>query len=214
MILPWRGKWPEIHETAFIAPSADIIGDVKIGTSSSVWFQCVIRGDVHSITIGSRTNVQDHSMLHVTRRKSKLVIGDDVTIGHRVTLHGCTIGNRILLGMGAIVLDDAVVGDDCIVGAGTLITKGTVVPPGSLIVGSPGKVVRKLKPEEIAFLLESSANYVGDSKEYQTLVRGPQRLGADDSDLEDDSGELLGDLSDDSEDDLNADLDLEQGSSK
>ena len=124
-------------------------------------------------------------MLHVTRVKSPLKIGDDVTIGHRVTLHGCTVGNRILLGMGAIVLDDAVIGDDCIVGAGTLVTKGTKVPAGHLIIGSPGKVVRSLKPEEIAFLKKSAENYVGDSKEYRGVVHGPEKLGANDADLED-----------------------------
>ena len=185
MILPFKGKWPEIHETTFVAPSADIIGDVTIGENSSVWFQVVIRGDVNTIRIGNRTNIQDHSMLHVTRVKSPLKIGDDVTTGHRVTLHGCTIGNRILLGMGCIILDDAVIGDDCIVGAGTLVTKGTVVPSGSLIVGSPGKVTRALKPDEIAFLKKSAENYVGDAKEYSAVVHGPDRLGANNSDLED-----------------------------
>lgn len=184
MILPHHGKWPAIHETAFIAPSADVIGEVEIGANSSVWFQVVVRGDVHWIKIGSRTNVQDHTMLHVTRKKSPLTIGDEVTIGHRVTLHGCTIGNRVLLGMGSIVLDDAVIGDDCIVGAGALVTKGTVVPAGSLVIGSPAKVTRSLKVEEIAFLKQSAENYVGDSREYQSYVRGPKRLGENNQDLE------------------------------
>ncbi len=184
MILPHHGKWPQIHETAWIAPSADVIGEVEIGELSSVWFQVVIRGDVHWIKIGKRTNVQDHSMLHVTRKKSPLTIGDDVTIGHRVTLHGCTIGNRVLLGMGAIVLDDAQVGDDCIVGAGALVTKGTIVPNGSLVIGAPAKVARPLKPEELAFLKQSAENYVGDSREYQSYVRGPARLGTSNEDLE------------------------------
>jgi carbonic anhydrase/acetyltransferase-like protein (isoleucine patch superfamily) len=176
--------WPKIHETAFIAPSADIVGDVILGERSSVWFQVVIRGDVHWIKIGSRTNVQDHSCLHVTRRQSPLTIGDEVTVGHRVTLHGCTVGNRVLLGMGAIVLDDAVIGDDCIVAAGALVTKNTVIPPGSLALGSPAKVVRPLRPEELAFLKQSAQNYVNDSKEYQSYVRGPARLGGNDADLE------------------------------
>ena len=184
MILPHHGKWPQIHETAWIAPSADVIGEVQIGELSSVWFQVVIRGDVNWIKIGSRTNVQDHTMLHVTRRKSPLTIGDDVTIGHRVTLHGCTVGNRVLLGMGSIVLDDAQIGDDCIVGAGALVTKGTIVPPGSLVVGAPAKVTRPLKPEEVAFLKESANNYVGDSREYQSYVRGPVVHGRDNQDLE------------------------------
>src|SRR6476620_7212679 len=128
MILPYRKTWPRIHETAFVAPSADIIGDVEIGAHSSVWFQCVIRGDVNTIRIGSRTNIQDHSMLHVTRKTSPLKIGNEVTVGHRATLHGCTVGNRVLVGMGAIILDDAEIGDDCVVGAGALVTKGVVVP--------------------------------------------------------------------------------------
>ena len=184
MILPYRGRWPKIHETAFVAPSADIIGDVEIGESSSVWFQCVIRGDVHQIRIGSRTNVQDHSMLHVTRQQSPLQIGNEVTIGHRVTLHGCTIGNRVLIGMGAIILDNAEIGDDCLIGAGTLITKNTRIPSGSLVHGSPGKVIRPLKEEELAFLPKSAANYVGDSLEYYGYVPGPRRLGSNTIDLE------------------------------
>jgi carbonic anhydrase/acetyltransferase-like protein (isoleucine patch superfamily) len=184
MILPYRGRWPKIHETAFVAPSADIIGDVEIGSNSSVWFQCVIRGDVHRIRIGSKTNIQDHSMLHVTRVKSPLKIGDEVTVGHRVTIHGCTLGNRILVGMGAIILDDAEIGDECIIGAGTLITKKTKIPPRSLVLGSPGKVVRGLTEEELAFLSKSAANYVGDATEYQGYVPGPARLGQNNSDLE------------------------------
>jgi carbonic anhydrase/acetyltransferase-like protein (isoleucine patch superfamily) len=167
VILPHHGIWPKIHETAFVAPSADVIGDVAIGESSSVWFQVVIRGDVHRIRIGDRTNVQDHSMLHVTRKKSPLTIGDDVTIGHRVTLHGCTIGSRILLGMGSIVLDDAVIEDDCILGAGALVTKGMRIPSGHVAMGAPAKVVRKLTQEELDFLQVSANNYVGDSREYR-----------------------------------------------
>jgi carbonic anhydrase/acetyltransferase-like protein (isoleucine patch superfamily) len=191
MILPYRGKWPKIHETAFVAPSADLIGDVEIGSHSSVWFQCVIRGDVHQIRIGNNTNIQDHSMLHVTRLKSPLQIGDEVTIGHRVTLHGCTLGNRILVGMGAIILDDAEIGDECIIGAGTLITKKTKIPPRSLVLGAPGKVVRSLTEEEIAFLSKSAANYVGDTIEYHGYVPGPTRMGMNNSDLESLSDEFV-----------------------
>lgn len=184
MILPHHGIWPKIHETAFVAPSADVIGDVVIGEHSSVWFQVVVRGDVNTIRIGNRTNVQDHSCLHVTRVKSPLKIGDEVTIGHRVTLHGCTVGNRVLLGMGAIVLDDAEIGDDCIIGAGALVTKGTKIPSGSLALGSPAKVVRTLKQEELDFLKKSAANYVGDTAQYQAYVGGPKKLGDNQLDLE------------------------------
>lgn len=184
MIVPYRGRWPKIHETAFVAPSADIVGDVEIGDHSSIWFQCVIRGDVNFIRIGDSTNIQDHSMLHVTRVKSPLRIGNEVTVGHRVTLHGCTIGNRILIGMGAIILDDAEIGDDCIIGAGTLVTKKTKIPPKSLVIGSPGKVVRSLNDEELAFLKKSAANYVADGIEYHGYVHGPKKLGSSNKDLE------------------------------
>ena len=184
MILPFRGIWPKIHETAFVVPSADIIGDVEIGDQSSVWFQVVIRGDVNFIRIGNRTNIQDHSMLHVTRVKSPLRIGDEVTIGHRVTLHGCTLGNRILVGMGSIILDDAEIGDECLIGAGTLITQKIKIPPRSLVMGSPGKVIRPLKKQELAFLSKSAANYVGDSTEYRSYTPGPKRMGSDNVDLE------------------------------
>ncbi len=180
MIFPHHGKLPSIHETVFIAPSADIIGEVEVGAQSSIWFQTVIRGDVNSIRIGERTNIQDHSMLHVTRPKQKdeggagapLVIGDDVTIGHRVTLHGCVIGSRVLVGMGAILMDHVVVGDDCIIGAGALLTQGTIVPPGSLVVGAPARVLRALKADELAFLPKSAANYVRDSDDYRNTGQG------------------------------------------
>ncbi len=184
MILPFKGRWPTIHETAFIAPSADVIGDVEIGDHSSIWFGCVVRGDVHSIRIGSRTNIQDLTMLHCTRKKHPLKIGSEVTVGHRVVLHGCTIGDRVLVGMGAIVMDGAVVGDDCIIGAGALVTQGAEIPSGSLAVGSPAKVVRVLKPEELKFLKQSAENYVGDSVEYHGVVPGPKAMGRNDSDLE------------------------------
>lgn len=184
MILPHHGKWPKIHETAFVAPSADIIGEVEIGAQSSIWFQVVIRGDVNTIQVGSRTNIQDHSMLHVTRKTSPLKVGDEVTVGHRVMLHGCTVGNRVLVGMGAILLDDCVVGDDSIVAAGALVTKGKTFPPKSLIMGSPAKVARPLNDEELAFLKKSADNYVKDSEEYRGYVRGPQVLGQNSDDLE------------------------------
>lgn len=184
MILPYRGKWPKIHETAFVAPSADIIGDIEMGDHSSVWFQCVLRADVHWIRIGSNTNIQDQSVLHVTRSKSPLYIGNEVTIGHRVTLHGCQIGNRILVGMGSIILDDAVIGDECLIGAGSLITQKTRIPPRSLVLGAPAKVIRPLNDEEISKLAKSAANYVGDSIEYHGYVPGPVRLGLNNSDLE------------------------------
>lgn len=184
MILPHHGKWPVIHETAFIAPSADLIGEVEIGRDSSVWFRTVVRGDVNWIKIGERTNIQDLSICHVTRKTAPLRIGDEVTVGHQVTLHGCTIQNRVLVGMGSVIMDQAVVGEDCIIGARSLVTQGVEIPPGSLVVGSPAKVIRKLKEEEIAFLKKSADNYCRDTAEYRSYVRGPAKLGRDDQDLE------------------------------
>lgn len=171
MIFPHKGIEPKIDDSCFVAPSADIIGDVEIGEGSSIWFQVVVRADVNFIRIGKRTNVQYGSILHVTRDKkpmigAPLLIGDDVTIGHRVTLHGCTIKNRILIGMGAVILDAAEIGDDSIVAAGALVTKGKVFPPKSLIQGSPAKVVRELTLDEISMLKSQAANYVGDAELY------------------------------------------------
>ena len=171
MILPHKGIEPTVPDSCFVAPSADIVGDVHIGEGSSVWFQVVIRGDVNKVRIGKRTNIQDAAVLHVTRDKppmkgAPLYIGDDVTIGHRVTLHGCTLKNRILVGMGAVILDGAVIEDDSIVAAGALITKDKKFPPRSLIQGAPAKVVRELTKEEIDFLKISAKNYVGDAEIY------------------------------------------------
>jgi len=160
MILSFNGITPMIAANAYIAPSADIIGDVKIGEHSSIWFNTVIRGDVHFIRIGTRTSIQDLSMLHVTRKTHPLIIGDNVTAGHHVTLHGCTIGNRVLIGMGAIVLDGAEVGEGAIVGAGALVTEKMKVPPGVLAIGIPAKIIRPLTEQETAFLSQSAQNYV------------------------------------------------------
>jgi len=160
MILSYSGIVPKIAENAYIAPSADIIGDVVIGEESSVWFNTVIRGDVHFIRIGIRTSIQDLSMLHVTRKTHPLIIGNEVTAGHHVTLHGCTIGHRVLIGMGAIILDGAEIGDGVIIGAGALVTERMKVPPGVLALGIPAKVIRPLTESETAFLSQSAQNYV------------------------------------------------------
>lgn len=165
-ILPHHGKTPQIPASVFVAGSADVIGEVTVGEHSSIWFQVVIRGDVHTIEIGARTNIQDQSCLHVTRKRSPLKVGDDCTIGHRVVLHGCTVGNRVLVGMGAIVMDDARIGDDCIIGAGSLVTQGSQIPAGHLALGSPAKVARPLKKEELEFLRQSAQNYVTDGQGY------------------------------------------------
>lgn len=166
MIHSFKDKIPQIHSSAWVAESAQVIGDVVIGDVSSVWFNAVVRGDVHYIRIGKRTNIQDGCVLHVARRTLPLVIGDEVTVGHNVTLHACTIGNRCLIGMGSVVMDGAEVGEDSIVAAGSLVTPGTKIPPGSMVMGSPGRVKRPLTDEEIRGIRQSAAHYVGDIENY------------------------------------------------
>ncbi len=166
MIHPFKDTAPQIHSSAWVTKSAQIIGDVVIGEESSVWFNAVIRGDVNTIRIGKRTNIQDGCVLHVARRTFPLVIGDEVTVGHNVTLHACTLGNRCLIGMGAVVMDGAVVGENSIVGAGSVVTSGTKIPPGSLALGSPARVKRPLTEMESRSIRESAANYVGDIETY------------------------------------------------
>lgn len=143
-----------------------MIGDVTVGASSSVWMNVVIRGDVHRIRIGHRTNVQDGTVVHVMRDTHPTTIGDEVTIGHGALIHGCTIEARCLIGMGAIVLNGAVIGADSIVAAGTLITEGFVVPPRSLVMGSPGNVRRTLTDDEVASILDYAERYVGYRLDY------------------------------------------------
>ncbi len=167
VIVAYDGKAPRVAASAFLAPGSVITGDVEIGEDSSVWFQTVIRGDVNFVRIGARTNVQDHSVVHVTSRTNPTVIGDDVTIGHRAVLHGCTVKDRCLVGIGAIVLDGAVVGPDAMIGAGALVPPRMVVPPGTLVLGAPAKVKRDLTPEEIAFFRTSAANYAGYAARYK-----------------------------------------------
>jgi gamma-carbonic anhydrase len=172
MIRPFKGNSPKIEESAFIAEGAVVIGDVTIGKESSIWYNCVVRGDVNFISIGDRTNIQDLSMLHVTHKKNSddpgapLVIGNDVTVGHSVTLHGCTIEDGAFIGMQAIIMDKAVIGAGALVGARALVTEGTVVPPGTLWVGAPAKYQRDLTPNEVAWLGRSAGNYVRYSREY------------------------------------------------
>lgn len=160
-IMPFEGKAPRIHPGVFIAAGARIIGDVEIGENSSVWFNVVIRGDVHSIKIGRRTNIQDLVMCHVTNRKYALNIGDDVTVGHSAVLHGATIHDRILIGMGAVVLDAAVIESNSIVAAGAVVRERFTVPEGTLVAGVPAKVVRELTDEERAGAAQGAVNYEG-----------------------------------------------------
>ncbi|HTG81208.1 MAG TPA: gamma carbonic anhydrase family protein [Geobacteraceae bacterium] len=172
MIRPFQGIRPKIDETAFVAETAVIVGDVQIGRESSIWYNVVARGDVNFISIGDRTNIQDLSMLHVTHRKNPddpgapLIIGDEVTVGHSVTLHGCTIENGAFIGMQAIIMDKAVVGTGALVGARALVTEGTLIPPHTLWVGAPAKYKRDLTPDEIAWLEKSAGNYVRYALQY------------------------------------------------
>lgn len=159
MIYNFRGVSPRIHPSVFMTPSSEIIGDVEIGENASIWFNVVIRGDVHWIKIGHSTNIQDGSILHVTHKTAPLTIGNNVTIGHSVTLHGCTVNDFVLVGMRAVILDNAVIGEQSIIGAGALVTSKTIIPPRSMVLGSPAKVVRELKEEEIQFLSQSAENY-------------------------------------------------------
>lgn len=155
-----RGFSPQIEKDVFIADTARIIGDVKVGAKASIWYNVTIRGDVMPIEIGEEVNVQDGSVIHGTFKKCGTKIGKRSTIGHLVMLHGCEIGERCLIGMGAIVMDQAVIGDRSIVGAGSLVTEKSNFPPGSLILGSPAKVKRPLTTEELAFLDQSADNYL------------------------------------------------------
>ena len=166
MIRPYRGRMPVVHATAYVDQSAQVIGDVEIGEESSVWMNVVIRGDVNDIRIGRRSNVQDGTVVHVMHDTHPARIGDEVTIGHGAIVHGCTIASRVLIGMGAIVLNGASIGEDCIVAAGTLVTEGAAIPPRSLVMGSPGKVRRALSDAEVASIREYAANYVRYKKDY------------------------------------------------
>lgn len=177
MIHKYKNMLPDLGKNTWIAPSADVVGDVTCGEDCSIWFGTVVRGDVHYISIGDRVSIQDLSMVHVTHHKggdkhkvgdgNPTIIGDDVTIGHRVMLHGCTIESACLIGMSATILDGAVIGKESIVGASSLVTKNKVFPPRSLIMGSPAKVIRELTDEEVEELYASAHRYVEFKNNYQ-----------------------------------------------
>ena len=155
-----QGRRPVLGAGVFVAPNATVIGDVVLGESSSVWFGTVIRGDVMPIVIGARTNIQDGSVVHVTGGKAATTVGDDVTVGHMALLHGCTVGSRVLVGMGSILLDGSSVGDESVIAAGSLLSPGTVIPRRSLAMGRPAKVVRTLEDKDLAWVLEAGRLYV------------------------------------------------------
>jgi gamma-carbonic anhydrase len=159
---------PRIAQTVFVASDAQLLGAVTIGEHSSIWYQVIARADIHSIEIGRRTNIQDGSVLHVSDQYP-LIIGDDVTCGHRAVVHACSVGDRVLIGMGAIILDGAEIGPDCIVGAQTLVTKGTKIPAGSLVIGSPAKVARPLTRAEQNSIGALAEKYMNVAAYYRRL---------------------------------------------
>lgn len=165
-LFPYLNLFPKIHETVFLAEGVKIIGDVTIGENSSVWYNCVVRGDVHYIKIGDDTNIQDLSMLHVTNKRFPLNIGNKVTIGHSVKLHGCTINDLTLIGIGAIILDGAIVEEKSMVAAGSVVKPNFVVPSGKLVGGVPAKIIRDLTTEEIEDFAASAKRY----KKYTELT--------------------------------------------
>ena len=167
MIRSFRGVQPQIHETAYVDQSAQVIGDVHMGEESSVWCNAVLRGDMFYIRIGNRTNVQDNSVIHTRTGEKPTVLEDQVTVGHSVTLHGCYVEHGSLIGIGSIVLDDARIGAQSLVAAGSLISPGTIIPPRSLVMGVPGRVKRPLTDEEVASLDLFWQNYVTYSKVYR-----------------------------------------------
>ncbi len=166
MISAFRDQEPKIHETAFIADDAVVIGDVEIGEEASVWFGSIVRGDVNYIRIGDRTNIQDACVIHVSSKDHPTILEHKITVGHRVTLHGCYVETGCLIGIGSIILDGAHIGRNSLVAAGSLITPGTVIPAETLVMGAPAKVKRSLTPDELIKLDRSWQNYVDLSRQY------------------------------------------------
>lgn len=168
MLVSYGGKTPNIHESVFIAPGAYLIGNVTVGKGSSIWFNAVLRGDEGPIIIGENCSIQDNATIHLYEGHPT-VIGDGVTVGHNVILHGCKINKNTIVGMGSTILDGAEIGEECIIGANTLITSGKKIPPRSLVVGSPGKVVRELAEQDFLLIHGSIDVYVEKGKEYKDI---------------------------------------------
>jgi len=165
MIMKYKGISPNLGKNVFLAPGVHVIGSVEIGEYASVWFNCVLRGDIDSITVGRRTNIQDLTVIHPNQGQP-VIIEDDVTIGHSCILHGCKIGKGSLIGMGAVILNDAVIGENCLVAARSLITERKVFPANSFIMGSPAKVIRELTSKELALMKYSAQSYLEKGQEY------------------------------------------------
>jgi carbonic anhydrase/acetyltransferase-like protein (isoleucine patch superfamily) len=166
MLRPFQGKQPRLGQGVFVADGVSVIGDVELGNDVSLWFGTVLRGDVHFIRIGSRTNIQDNSVLHVTNGKHPTVVAEEVTIGHAAIVHGCTVKRGALIGMGSRILDGAVVGEQALVAAGAVVSEGMVVPPRTLVAGVPAKVKRSLTEAELQRLEESWKHYVELKEKY------------------------------------------------
>ena len=164
------GVAPQVSDSSWVADSAQVMGRVVLGEDASIWFGTVVRGDTESITIGAGSNIQDASVLHADFGKP-LVVGERVTVGHQVMLHGCTIGDESLIGIGAVVLNGAKIGKNCLVGAGALVTEGKEFPDGSMIIGSPAKVVRQLTPEQMEGLLASAGHYVANAQRFRHTLK-------------------------------------------
>ena len=177
MLRSFKNTSPTVDASAYVDQSAQVIGDVHIGAESSIWMNVVIRGDVNSIRIGKRTNIQDLTMVHVMRETHPTVIGDEVTIGHSAVIHGCTIEDRVLIGMQAMLLNGVHVETDCIFAAGTLLTEATRIPAGSLVMGRPGTVKRPLKKAELAEIRRLSQAYVTYRLDYSTVSRPTKPMG-------------------------------------
>lgn len=170
-IYPYKGIWPKIAASAFVAPTANVIGDVEIGEYASVWYGAVLRGDVMPIRVGARTSIQDNAVMHATGGWRDCTIGEGCTVGHSVILHGCTVGNGVLVGMGSVVLDAAVIGDNTLLGAGSLVTARAQIPSGVLAHGRPAKVARPLTSEDLAIIAESARLYVGYGAEHRASLQ-------------------------------------------
>jgi carbonic anhydrase/acetyltransferase-like protein (isoleucine patch superfamily) len=166
MLRPFRSVLPRVHPSAYIDQSAQVIGDVEIGDESSVWMNVVIRGDVNTIRIGERTNIQDGTVIHVMRDTHPTTIGNEVTVGHAAVLHGCTIHDRVLIGMGALLLNGAEIGEDSIVAAGTLVPEGKTFPPRSMLMGRPASLKRELTDAEVRSIRDYAQRYIGYRKDY------------------------------------------------
>jgi len=167
MITPYLHWTPDIATSAFVAASAEVMGRVKVGANSNIWYQCVLRGDVHDIEIGARSNIQDHTVIHTSEGIAPCIVGDDVTVGHRVILHGCEVQNRCLVGMGAILMDQCVLEEGCFLAAGSLVSERKVLRGGYLYAGTPARERRELTDAENEFLLASARHYVELAKTHQ-----------------------------------------------